>query len=247
MAEREREMTNKSGPPPRTLSVDIGGSGVKVLVLDAAGKPLTKRARMKTPEPSTPAAVIKAIVKLAAQQGDFDRVSIGFPGVVREGVIETAHNLEPAWIGYRLTKAVSEKLGKPVRTANDADVQGYGAISGRGLELVLTLGTGMGSALFVQGLLVPNLELAHHLFRKGRTYEEHLGRAGMKKHGKRKWNRMLAKAIKQLDLLFNFDRLYIGGGNTKKITLKLPRTVTIVPNVAGLLGGICLWQDSTQK
>jgi len=236
-------MAGKSGKRIRTLTVDIGGSGVKVLVLDTAGKPLTKRLRVKTPEPSTPKAVIEAIAKLAAQQGGFDRVSVGFPGVVRNGVTETAHNMDSGWIGFRLAKVLSTKLGKPVRAANDADVQGYGAISGRGLELVLTLGTGMGSALFLEGLLVPNLELAHHPFQRGRTYEEHLGRAGLKKHGKKKWNHLLAKAIKELDHLFNFDRLYIGGGNAKKIALKLPRNVTIVPNVAGLLGGICLWQD----
>ncbi|MBI4166488.1 MAG: ROK family protein [Acidobacteria bacterium] len=240
---------NKSPDPAsrslRTLSVDIGGSGIKVLVLDDAGKPLTKRPRVKTPEPSTPAAVIETIAALAAAQGDFDRVSIGLPGLVRDGVTETADNLDSEWVGFRLSKAVSERLGKPVRAANDADVQGLGAISGRGVELVLTLGTGMGSALFVEGVLVPNLELVHHPFRKGKTYEEHLGRAGLKKQGKKKWNRLLAKAIKELDRLFNFDRLYLGGGNAKKITPKRPPTATIVPNVAGLLGGISLWQDST--
>ncbi|MDE3018320.1 MAG: ROK family protein, partial [Nitrospirota bacterium] len=123
-----------------------------------------------------------------------------------------------------------------------ADVQGFGAIAGRGVEVVMTLGTGMGSALFVDGRLVPNLELAHHPFRKGMTYEEQLGNMALKKAGKEKWNSRLGKAIQALDALFNYDVLYIGGGNTKHIALPLPVNVKVVPNVAGLLGGIALWR-----
>lgn len=227
----------------RTLAVDIGGTGIKAIVLDAKGAAVTQRLRIETPRPATPAAVLKIIRDLALQQGEFDRVSVGFPGVVRRGKTETAHNLHSKWIGFDLSKALSKALGKPVRVANDADVQGLGAIEGRGVELVLTLGTGIGSALFVDGKLVPNLELAHHPYRRGRTYEEMLGLKALEKVGKKKWNKRLRRAIRQLELLFNYDRLYLGGGHAKKITFKLPPHVGTIENLAGLLGGIALWRE----
>jgi polyphosphate glucokinase len=163
--------------------------------------------------------------------------------VVRGGVTETAPNLHKQWYGFDLADKLESKLGKPVRVANDADVQGYGAISGHGVEVVVTLGTGFGSALFVDGKLVPNLEVPHHPFMGGKTYEEMLGNLARKKVGNRKWNRRLDKAVKTLDALFNYDHLYIGGGNAKKVTFKLPLNVRIIPNVAGLLGGIALWRE----
>lgn len=227
----------------RTLAVDIGGSGIKVIVLDADGNSLTERVRVPTPSPPKPDAVIAAIAELASSQGEFDRVSVGFPGVVRDGITETAVNLDPDWIGFDLATVLSKHLGKPVRVINDADMQGLGAISGQGVELVITLGTGFGSALFVDGQLVPNLEMGHHQFRKGETYEQQLGRTALEKAGEKKWNTRLEKAIASLSHLFNYDYLYIGGGEAKNVTLYLPPNVKIVPNVSGLLGGIALWRD----
>lgn len=227
----------------RTLAIDIGGSGIKTLVLDESGQPQTERNRVETPQPANPDLVINAIVSLANQQGEFDRASAGFPGVVRAGVTETAVNLDPTWIGFDFAKALSDRLGKPVRVVNDADMQGMGAISGQGVELVITLGTGFGSALFLNGKLVSNLEMGHHEFRNEETYEQQLGRAALDRVGQKKWNRRLEKAIASLKNLFNYDRLYIGGGNTNKVTIELPPNVKIVPNVSGLLGGIVLWRD----
>jgi polyphosphate glucokinase len=227
----------------RTLSVDIGGSGVKVMVLDEAGNPMTERSRVETPQPPKPDAVIDAIAQLATKQDEFHRVSVGFPGVVSGGITKTAVNLDPDWVGFDFATALCDRLGKPVRVANDADVQGMGAISGKGVELVITLGTGFGSALFVDGKLVPNLEMGHHPFRKGETYEQQLGRAALDEVGQKKWNNRLEKAIASLEHLFNYDFLYIGGGEAKKITIDLPPNVKIIPNVNGLLGGIALWRD----
>jgi polyphosphate glucokinase len=230
-----------------TLTVDIGGSGIKVMVLDEAGNSVTERSRRETPQPPKPDAVIDVIAQLAAGQGEFHRVSVGFPGVVRGGITYTAVNLDPDWVEFDLATVLSERLGKPVRVANDADIQGLAAISGKGVELVITLGTGFGSALFVDGKLVPNLEMGHHPFRKGETYEEQLGRAALDKVGEKKWNNRLEKAIASLEHLFNYEHLYIGGGEAKKITIDLPPNVKVVPNVSGLLGGIALWRDSTVK
>jgi len=227
----------------RTLAVDIGGSGIKVMVLDAEGTPQTERSRLETPQPPKPEPVLEAIASLAEGQGDFDRVSVGFPGVVRRGVTKTAVNLDPSWIDFDLATTLKDRLGKPVRVANDADIQGLGAIAGTGVELVITLGTGCGSSLFVNGILVPNLELGHHPFRKGETYEQQLGRLAFDTVGSKRWNRRLQKAIFCLQNLFSLDYLYLGGGNTKKIVFELPAQVKIVPNVTGLLGGIALWRD----
>jgi polyphosphate glucokinase len=227
----------------KTLAIDIGGSGLKAMVLDEVGQSLTERTRVETPQPATPEAVLNLFPALLAPQGEFDRVSVGFPGVIRQASItETAANLNPDWIGFNLAAALEAQFAKPVRVCNDADMQGLGVVSGKGVELVVTLGTGFGSALFLNGHLVPNLELGHHPFRKGETYEQQLGRAALDKVGAEKWNQRLEKAIAILQAIFNCDTLYIGGGNTKKVTLTLPLQVEIVPNISGLLGGIALWK-----
>ena len=227
----------------KTLTIDIGGSGIKAMILDVEGNPIGNRRRVPTPRPARPDAVLEAIVKLTEGQSDFDRVSVGFPGVIRKGVTETAVNLHKDWIGFDLEGTLSKRLGKPIRALNDADVQGFGAISGKGVELFVTLGTGFGSALFLDGKLVPNLEVAHHPFHNGRTYEKHLGSAALDKTGRKKWQRRVMQAIAALEHLFNYDTLYIGGGNARRLTLDLPPNVIIIPNVAGLLGGIALWRD----
>jgi polyphosphate glucokinase len=228
----------------KTLAVDVGGTGIKCLVLDSGDKAITENLRIATPKPAIPKAIVGAILKLAKQQGNFDRVSVGFPGVVRDGVVENAHNLDPTGAGVKLQSLLAEKFDKPVRVMNDAAVQGYGAISGKGVELTITLGTGLGSSLFLNGQLVPGLELAHHPFRKGETYEEQLGNAALQKAGKKRWNKRLAKAIEHFQKLFNYDRLYIGGGNSKKVDIQLPGNAKLVANTDGLFGGIALWKHS---
>ena len=226
---------------PRTLCVDIGGTGIKALVVDPRGRPLTERSRSETPRPATPRAVRAVIVELARGHGAFERVSVGFPGVVRRGVVETAFNLHPSWIGVDLDALLTRALRRPVRSANDADIQGLAAVRGKGVELVVTLGTGFGSSLFTDGRLVPNLQLGHHAAWGRKTYEDELGDAALRKSGRKKWNRRLRKAIATLSALIPYDRLYIGGGNARKIRLTLPRGVKVISNLDGLLGGIALW------
>lgn len=236
-------MSEEESATPRTLSIDIGGSGCKAFVLDPEGKQITERIRLKTPDIPTPSIVLEILAELADQSGEFERISCGFPGVVIDGVIGTAVNLHPDWIGVNLAQELERITGKPARVANDADIQGLAAIEAKGLEMVITLGTGIGASLFVNGRLVPNLELGHHPFRRGKTYEECLGEEPMKMKGYSKWNKRLAEAIDLLERIFNYRTLYLGGGNTKRITFDLPPNVKIVPNVAGLLGGIALWRD----
>jgi len=227
----------------RTLSLDVGGSGIKGMVLDLEGNPLNDKVRIRTPRPATPKAVLRTIGKVATRQPEFDRISVGFPGVVEFGVVKTAPNLDGDWSDVPLADEIEKLTGKPCRAANDADVQGYGAIEGKGVEMVLTLGTGMGSAIFSNGHLVPNLELGHHPFRDGKTYEDLLGDAARKAAGKTQWKRWVKQAIEQILPIWNPRRLYLGGGNASKLRMKLPERVVIIPNVAGILGGIRLWED----
>jgi polyphosphate glucokinase len=225
----------------RTLAIDIGGTGVKALLLDPRGEQITERQRVETPHPATPDAILPAIAQIVQPLGAFDRISVGFPGVVVGGVTMTAPNLDEAWQGFDLAGALTRLLGKPARVLNDAGVQGYAAIEGHGVELVLTLGTGLGCALYHDGQYVPNLELAHHPFGNGKTYEEYVGKKALKSVGKKKWNKRVKKVIEQVLPIWNPRHLYLGGGNTKHLKIDLPDNVSIVPNVAGLLGGIALW------
>lgn len=228
---------------PITLSIDIGGSGIKGMLLSPAGKPLCERERILTPAIPTPQAVMRVLDQIRAKIPKFDRVSVGFPGVIKDGVTYTAANLHPRWFEFPLQRELEKRWRKPVRVANDASVQGYGAVKGHGVELVLTLGTGMGSSLFTRGRLCPGLELGHHPWKK-KTYEDYLGKRGLDRYGKKHWNKLLLEAIKQTLATFNWDHLYIGGGNAKKIDFKLPPNVTIVSNQEGILGGVKLWQET---
>jgi predicted TIM-barrel fold metal-dependent hydrolase/predicted NBD/HSP70 family sugar kinase len=189
--------------------------------------------------------LIRVVDSAAGPLGPFERVSVGFPGMVRGGKVLTAPNLgTELWAGFDLQGALAKQLKKPVRVMNDADVQGYGAIEGKGVEMVLTLGTGAGTAIFADGKAVPHLELAHHPLRGNQTYDQYIGNAALEAKGKKKWNKRVARAIAVLRTVVNFDHLYLGGGNAKKIEFGLPDDVSIVPNSDGLIGGIHLWDDA---
>ncbi|MFN0109554.1 MAG: ROK family protein [Blastocatellia bacterium] len=229
----------------KTLAFDIGGTGLKATVLDDRGKMLTERVRIETPQPCPPGALLEKLKELLAQLPEFDRVSVGFPGVVRHGKTLSCKNLgSEEWSGYNLQKAIAKVTSKPTLVINDADMQGLGAAKGKGVELVITLGTGLGSALFEDGRLAPHIELAHIPFRKGQTYEQQLGNKAFKKVGKQEWNDRLKIAIEYFRILTNFDKLYLGGGNAKEVALDLGSDVVIVNNKLGMLGGIWLWKDT---
>ncbi len=244
MARQAKTTTPREGDPPGpiTLAIDIGGTGLKMQTLSPEGLPTSDRLRVPTPVPATTRAILKALDELKVTVPLFDRVSVGFPGVIKQGKTLTAANLDPGWVGFPLVKTLEKRWGKPVRMANDSAVGGYGVIQGHGVELVITLGTGMGSALFTQGVLCPGLELAHHPWRK-KTYEGYLGRKGLQKHGVKRWNKLLKLAVEQTAATFNWDTLYIGGGNAKKVTLKHGPNIKIISNEEGLLGAMALWRD----
>ncbi|MCP1117442.1 ROK family protein [Robbsia andropogonis] len=273
----------------RILAIDIGGTGLKAAMLDFQGKMTSERVRVDTPYPCSPERMIDTLVALCEPLGDFDFLSIGFPGVVRDGRVITAphfDDIDPddpfaagimqdtdkdenkgkddralktagkkdgnatAWRGFSIGPAVAEALARqrgaptrPVQLINDAEMQGLAAIRGRGLELVLTLGTGAGSALFRDGQLMPHLELAHHPIRGRKSYNAYVGDRARRKLGKKKWNQHVRRTIAILDSLLHFDHLYIGGGNAQHIDFPLPGTITLVSNDAGIEGGAMLWRN----
>ncbi|MBD2100525.1 ROK family protein [Leptolyngbya sp. FACHB-261] len=222
------------------LCIDIGGSGLKGALVNEQCEMVSERLRCETPQPASPEPVLAALTTLLKPMKGYERIAVGFPGVVTEGITRTAHNLHPEWQDFPLAERLSQVFDVPTRVANDADVQGYGAVAGKGVELVITLGTGCGSALFTEGQLVPNLEMGHHPFRKDKTYEELLGDAA-RQESKKDWNRNLELAIEQWRKLFSFTRLYLGGGNASKIKFDLPVDVEVVSNQAGIYGGVALW------
>lgn len=228
--------------PERFLTIDVGGSGLKAAVVDREGTMLTERVRVPTPTDLNPEELVEQLVSLVEPLRPFDRVSVGFPGVVKDGVIVTAPNLGTDRLaGLDLAAALRDALNCPVRVVNDAVVQGYAAIDGHGVELVLTLGTGFGAVIFNDGRPLPVFEMAHHPFRKGQTYEEQLGKDALAAVGRRTWNRRVKKALRQLYALFRYDRVFIGGGNARRIRFAVNRRTTIVSNKLGVKGGPALW------
>ena len=228
---------------PRTLSVDIGGIGIKMLVLNEDGTQATERTRKITPSPASPDNVVSAVVEMAQQHAPYDRVAVGFPGVVINDVIHTAPNLSTEmWRGQELGATLSAALKSPLCVINDADLQGYGVVSGKGAEMVLTLGTGLGAALFVDGALYPNLELGHHPFKDGKTYEDLVSDAEMKRIGDAEWTTRVMEMLGQLQPIFNYEQLHLGGGNARRLQQPVPDNVRLFDNAEGLLGGLRLWQ-----
>ncbi len=224
------------------LSVDIGGSHIKATILNSKGELLQEYQKVATPSPATPENVIAAIQTLVEQFPKYDHISVGFPGYVKNGVVKTAANLGTKyWADYDLNKNLALALGKPAKVVNDADMAGLGVVEGKGLELVITLGTGFGSALLLDGILMPHLEMAHHPITKNATYDQYIGDKALDKLGDKKWNRRLKKVLSILKTVFNYDTLYIGGGNARKINFKLDKNIKIITNQDGIKGGARLW------
>jgi polyphosphate glucokinase len=235
----------RSPTKTHTLSLDIGGSGLKAAVLDHQGHMLGDRNRVTTPLGKPPEAYLKALQRAVRALPPFHRIAVGFPGVVRDGLVLTAPNLgHAAWARFPLADHLTRLFHAPTRLANDADVQGLAVIHGQGLEMVVTLGTGFGTALYLHGRLCPHLEISQMPFRKGQNFDQQVGNDARRAVGNKRWNERVRKALLLLHTLTHFDRLYLGGGNTKHLRLPPREDWELVPNVAGLLGGFHLWKDA---
>ena len=238
-----------------TLCIDIGGSGIKGGTVGPDGTMAGERIRIPTTYPLRPDDLLDAIGRIAAGAPPAARVSVGFPGMIRHGYVysaphfitaagpgtEVVPDLVEQWRQFPLAERVEKLTGLHCRTGNDADVQGLAAISGKGLEVVLTLGTGLGSAVFLDGELGPHLELAHHPLHKGKTYDEMVGDAARRKAGNEKWSARVEEMAGVVYELLFYDALFLGGGNAGKLTPAFTREATIVDNTSGILGGAKLW------
>jgi len=221
-------------PGPFTLGIDIGGSNIKASVLDHDGRLVADKVRVATPRPATPAAVLQSVAALVALLPRFDRISVGFPGVVKGGTVRTAANLGTQdWLNFNLINALEGRFGVPVRVLNDAAVQGLGVVEGHGLECVITLGTGVGCALFRNRRLLLHLELG---------YDAYIGQAPLEAIGPQAWNERVGESVRTIMDLTSCDVLYVGGGNARMITSALPAQVRGVSNTAGVTGGVRLWE-----
>ena len=239
----------------RTLAVDVGGTGLKALVLSPEGETVSERVRFDTPYPCPPPVLLDQLDALAKTQPAYDRVSVGFPGAIRRGRVREVPafsrrapgekpdgDLVRQWTGFELEQALEQRFGRPTRVANDADVQGCAVVTGRGMELVITLGTGVGTAVFFDGVLLPHMELSHGRFAEGLSIEVACGDHHRDEIGTKAWRKLVTSALDTFEEMVLPDHLYVGGGNAKRLD---PETLgpnrSVVPNVSGLLGGIKLW------
>lgn len=242
-----------------TLCVDCGGGGIKAAVLDTSGTPRSRPCRRPVTYPLPPAALVSAVAQLAAQLPPSERTTVGMPGMIRHGVvIHTPHyinkagpgtRLEPdllaAWSGFDMRGELRSVLDQPVLVLNDAEMHGAGVIAGTGSELVLTLGTGLGTALFDGGHLAPHLEISHAPARRGLTFDEFIGEQARLALGDPLWSRRVLRLLEILRPVYHWDRCYLGGGNSRMITptvlSRLEDDVVVVPNTAGIAGGVRAW------
>lgn len=252
----------------RTLAIDIGGSGLKATVLDSSGAMLAERLRVDTPYPCPPQRLVGVLADLVAPLRGLgaSRVSVGFPGLVRHGrVVEVPSlsrreyggpsdpDLAGMWSGFDLQGSIADRLALPTLVANDADIQGCAVVQGAGMEFVMTLGTGVGTALFHDGALLPHLELSHGPFDGTLSVDIALGNAERKAIGNKQWAERVRRSIHDFHEMLWFDRLYIGGGNAKHLLGRslggeqLQAKATLVENTAGLIGGVRIWDLSPTR
>ena len=226
----------------KILAIDIGGSHIKATILNTAGHLQIGYQIVDTPVLPGPKKLLAAINQLVHKFPEYDKVSVGFPGYVKDGVVYTAPSLAPKkWNAVNLRKILEEEFSCPVAVINDADMQGLGIASGTGLEMVITLGTGLGSALLLNGVLLPHIELSQHPFITDIIYDKYIGKNALAAVGDINWNKRLQKMLAVIKAVFNYDHLYIGGGNSRLINIPLDENITLVTNEDGIKGGAKLW------
>lgn len=242
-------------PDVLTLAIDVGGSGLKASVLDIGGQMIADRVRIETPYPCPPTLLVEKLSELKAQLPAASRASVGFPGLVRSGRVLNIPSLSRLeyngprdngmankWHNFDLATALADEFDVPVKVANDADVQGCAVVEGKGFEFVMTLGTGCGTAVFHEGKLIPHMELSHAPTGRGGDFDDYVGNGARKEIGNKKWRKRVLEAMEIFDEFLFYDRIYVGGGNAKQLSAAdLGPKAKIVPNTAGILGGIRIW------
>jgi polyphosphate glucokinase len=216
----------------RVLAIDIGGSHVKARVFGR------RELREFESGPDLTARLMVAKILALTEDWTYEAVSIGYPGIVLHGkVMAEPHNLGRGWVGFDFRKA----FGRPTLVLNDAAMQAVGSYEG-GRMLFLGLGTGLGSAMIVDGVVAP-MELAHLPYKKGRTFEDYVGAAGLKRLGGGKWRRTVNDVVAQLSSLLEADYVVLGGGNARKLK-RLPKNARLGSNDFAFLGGFRVWHHA---
>ena len=243
-----------------TLTVDCGGTGIKASVLDQAGRVLIDFPYLKTPYPLSPIKLIGIIQDFVHADPRITRVTVGLPGMIRNGkVVVIPHyinnngprsavdpNLKKTWYGFDMQSLLHKRLKLPTLVLNDAEVHAAAVIEGKGLETVLTFGTGLGSAIFSDGHLAPHLEISHATIRYGKSIDAWIGEQSRRRMGNQLWSRRVKSLIQELYPMIIWDKLYIGGGNAQRISKSALKSfdykVKIIPNSAGVTGGVKAWE-----
>lgn len=246
-----------------TLTIDCGGGGLKASVVGDGDEMLAPAIRVPTPYPLSPERFLGLLAEIAGRLPGAERATVGMPGMIRHGVVvATPHyvtvagpstavdpGLYAAWTGWDVRAGIEGAIGLPTLVLNDAEVAGAGLVRGVGSELVLTLGTGLGNALFDDGRLAPHLELSHAPIRRNRTYDGYIGEIQRRRLGITLWSRRVATMVEGLRPVIRWDRLYLGGGNSRLVDARslarMGEDITVVPNAAGILGGARAWALAT--
>lgn len=242
-----------------TLAVDCGGGGIKASVVDEHGTMIAPAQRTPTPYPLPPELLVSTVVDLARNLPQATRVTMGMPGMIRHGiVIATPHyitregprsrvlpGLVDQWKNFNMRRAIEGELGLPTKVLNDAEVAGAGVVVGTGLEMIITLGTGLGNAVFDGGVLAPHVEVSQGFVRWGLTFDDYIGEHERLRLGDAHWSRRVRRIVESLRPMYLWDRLYLGGGNAQRIVAlqrsRLGDEVMVVPNDAGIIGGVRAW------
>jgi polyphosphate glucokinase len=229
MPDKKQTKPTSTPPSPKVLVVDVGGTNVKIRM---------KGQKEPTKIPSGPTMTSKKAVEIVKENTkgwDYNCISLGYPGPIINGrPLREPHNLGGGWVGFDFDKA----LGVPVKLINDAAMQAVGSYKG-GRMLFLGLGTGLGSAMIVDGVLEP-MELAHLGYKKGKTYEDYLGLRGLKRLGKKHWRKEVCKVTEMLKASLGADYVVLGGGNVKKLK-ECPKCAVIGSNENAFTGGLLIW------
>lgn len=243
-----------------TLTVDCGGGGIKASVVDQRGNMVATPQRVVTPYPLPPDLLVQIVQNFQQQMPTANRITVGMPGMIRHGiVVSTPHyvckygprtrvlpELVDQWSHFDLQRYLTQQTGLPSLVLNDAEVAGAGVISGTGLEMVITLGTGLGNSIWDAGYLAPHLELSHLTARWGLLFDDYISEPERRRMGDAHWSKRVRRVVAVLRETVMWDRLYIGGGNSSHITESVRQTigaeVILVPNDSGIRGGVRAWE-----
>lgn len=231
----------------RTWVVDVGGTCIKSSLFRGQ-KPSAPIHVVSTPPKLTPQKLIRLLNKNAPSSKSYDHVSVGFPGVVKNGEVITAPHFHGRhWTRFNLENKLRQTMKKPVCLINDADLLGFGVIQNKGLELVVTLGTGVGTALYRDGELMPRMEFSHHPIYRGLTYNQFAGNRALKTVGLSAWRKRVRFVLQTLSSLLHYDRVFILGGNARSCQSFRSRKIHLVSQLNGLKGGAMLWRSPNRE